>query len=171
MTLRYPAMILAGILFLSCSSLSKKSPPQQPPPPISAFQEYTYLVFFKKAAQPKPYGWASAFLVKIDSDVYCVTNYHVVTLVDVFQCRFFPPDMQYDSLLFRYSTRSGKVKYLSFPLHKEGSPFYYFDRPDFVLLKLPPTYDTPVYHVCNRWIDQYETANGTPDSVFLFGFN
>ena len=172
MTLRISLMILAGALFLACSSHHTKPPPQQPPPPIADFQKYTYLLCFKKTNQQKPVGWCSGFLVKLDSDIYCVTNYRLVDGVDVFSGKLNPPDQQFDSLLFRYSTKSGRVRYISFPMHQGGGPpFYYFERSDFVLFKLPPSPDTPVYNVCNKWIYQYDTADGTPDSVFLYGYN
>src|ERR1700733_8537793 len=140
MTLSISLMILAGFLFLAYSSHHTKPPPQQPPPPIADFQKYTYLLCFKKTNQQKPVGWCSGFLVKLDSDIYCVTNYRLVDGVDVFSGKLNPPDQQFDSLLFRYSTKSGRVRYISFPMHQGGGPpFYYFDRSDFVLFKLPPS--------------------------------
>jgi hypothetical protein len=170
MTRPYLAIFLAAELFAACSSPHPQ--PVHQLPPIADFQKCTYLLCLKRKGETQPAGIFSGLLVKIDSALYCMTTAHIIAGEDVFKKQFWPQEDLCDSLLFRYFTRSGQAKYISYPLKQgTGSPFYYFEKPDIFLFKVPIANDTPAYFICNNWIGKYDVNNGTPDSVFSFGFN
>jgi len=157
------ALMLSLLVICSISSKSQDV--------VKDFQKYTYFIFGWKNNAGK--GCASGFFLKKNNKVYFITAGHVITQIDPIT-NLADPNAP-DSMRIRVFNNKNQVEFFTIirskmNLPKKGKKPYAY--PDVYKVPITRT-DLANFQInyLNDLYDKYDVRNGTPDKIYIYGFD